>query len=177
MAVKNEIRIALLGNVSVGKTTVLNALFKDKFGEVNKNRCTAGVNYFRIKTKNKTPGGGLLNGHGTARTSIPAQTVHKTISQNNATLRGSSTVEEARFEVAVEPFITVDEKISPDLVVIDVPGLNESRSADMYKQWVREHFAELDFVILVMDVNQGVNTDQEVQLLSFMKTCMGVGKE
>jgi GTPase SAR1 family protein len=40
-----EIKIALLGNVSAGKTTVLNALFRDKFGSLHEaNHC--GVNYF-----------------------------------------------------------------------------------------------------------------------------------
>jgi GTPase SAR1 family protein len=32
--------------MSAGKTTVLNALFRDKFGEVSMKRTTAGVNYF-----------------------------------------------------------------------------------------------------------------------------------
>ena len=43
-----EIKIALLGNVSAGKTTVLNALLRDKYGEVAMKRTTAGANFFRI---------------------------------------------------------------------------------------------------------------------------------
>jgi GTPase SAR1 family protein len=35
--------------MSAGKTTVLNALFRDKFGEVSMNE-PLGVNYFRIAT-------------------------------------------------------------------------------------------------------------------------------
>jgi GTPase SAR1 family protein len=41
-----EIKILLLGNVSAGKTTVLNALFRDKFGEVSMKRTTAGSTIF-----------------------------------------------------------------------------------------------------------------------------------
>ena len=42
------LHIALLGNVSVGKTTVLNALFRDRYGEMSKKRCTAGINFFHL---------------------------------------------------------------------------------------------------------------------------------
>jgi GTPase SAR1 family protein len=45
---KFEIRVALVGYVSVGKTTVLNAIFRDKFSEVAQKRTTAGINFFRI---------------------------------------------------------------------------------------------------------------------------------
>ena len=41
-----EIKVALIGYVSVGKTTVLNALFREKFGEVSMRRTTAAVNFF-----------------------------------------------------------------------------------------------------------------------------------
>jgi GTPase SAR1 family protein len=46
-----EIKVALLGNVSEGKTTVLNALFRDKFGEVAMKRTTVGANFFRAHLK------------------------------------------------------------------------------------------------------------------------------
>jgi GTPase SAR1 family protein len=46
-----EIRVALLGNVSAGKTTVLNALFREKYGEVAMKRTTVGANFFYVHTK------------------------------------------------------------------------------------------------------------------------------
>jgi GTPase SAR1 family protein len=55
-----EIKVALLGCVSVGKTTVLNALLQDKFSEVSMRRTTAGVNFFSVsatrrRSKRKKP--------------------------------------------------------------------------------------------------------------------------
>lgn len=41
-----EIKVTLLGHVSVGKTTVLNALFQDYYSEVSRRPTTAGVNLF-----------------------------------------------------------------------------------------------------------------------------------
>ena len=44
----------------------------------------------------------------------------------------------------------------PDLemVIVDVPGLNESGTSQMYKDYVRNNFASFDYVMIVMDVNQ-----------------------
>jgi ribosome biogenesis GTPase A len=49
-----QIRVALVGYVSVGKSTVINALLGDKYSEVNMRRTTAGVNYFRVSQKAST---------------------------------------------------------------------------------------------------------------------------
>jgi GTPase SAR1 family protein len=39
--------------VSAGKTTLLNALLRDKYGEVSMKRTTAGINLFRLHRKPK----------------------------------------------------------------------------------------------------------------------------
>ena len=46
-----EIKVAVLGNVSAGKSTVLNTLFRAKVSEVTMKRPTVGSNFFRIHTK------------------------------------------------------------------------------------------------------------------------------
>jgi hypothetical protein len=46
-----DIYIAIVGHVSVDKITVLNAFFRDKYGEVSLKRTTAGINYFRLLPK------------------------------------------------------------------------------------------------------------------------------
>jgi GTPase SAR1 family protein len=48
-----EIKVALLGYVSAGKSTVLNAMLQGKYSEVAMRRTTAGVNLFRIHEKKK----------------------------------------------------------------------------------------------------------------------------
>ena len=45
-----EIKIAVIGYVSVGKSTLLNALFGNKYSDVAMKRATAAVNHFRIST-------------------------------------------------------------------------------------------------------------------------------
>ena len=64
MASTFEIRIAVLGYVSAGKTTVINALLRDMYGQVGMRRVTAGVNYFRLHHHPSAVGGGKNNPQG-----------------------------------------------------------------------------------------------------------------
>ena len=44
-----QLKIAVLGNQSVGKTTLINSLFQDQFGSVSDRRCTAAVHHYHIE--------------------------------------------------------------------------------------------------------------------------------
>jgi GTPase SAR1 family protein len=46
-----EIKVAFLGNVGAGKTTLINALLRDKYSEVAIGRTTVGITFFRVFTK------------------------------------------------------------------------------------------------------------------------------
>ena len=49
-----QIKVGVLGNISVGKTTFLNALFRDQFGAVCKVKCTAGVHHYHVRILDDT---------------------------------------------------------------------------------------------------------------------------
>jgi GTPase SAR1 family protein len=55
------------------------------------------------------------------------------------------------------------------LVLIDVPGIDEADSNRKFKDYVRSHWTTFDCVCLVMDAVQGVNTEEQVELLKFVK--------
>ncbi|CAD7923516.1 unnamed protein product [Amoebophrya sp. A120] len=198
-------RVALLGNVSAGKTTLINALLRDRYGEVSKKRCTAGINFFHLdllagqsQSPNADAGAAAPSGRGAASSSargtggaghslsledeldqIDVQLIHQKITQANEVLRADPKIEEKHFHVSTtEPLVTVDADLrsrasSVKLVLIDVPGLNEQGSAETYKKYVREElFPTLDKVIVVMDVDQGVNSTEQVGLLNFVQECI-----
>ncbi len=202
-------RVALLGNVSAGKTTLINALLRDRYGEVSKKRCTAGINFFHLdllagqsQSPNADAGAAAPSGRGAASSSargagvgqtlsledeldqIDAQLIHQKISRANEVLRAEPKIEEKHFHVSTsEPLVSVHQDLqsrasSVKLVLIDVPGLNEQGSADTYKKYVQEElFPTLDKVILVMDVDQGVNSTEQVALLNFVNEyCESVKK-
>ena len=107
-----EINVALIGYVSVGKTTFLNALLKDKYSEVSMRRTTSGVNKFRIST----------------RSSNEKSTCHRSsgstleeISKDNKAFRDVDKLHVKTFDIEIdEPFFEMRDDTK--LVLIDVPG-------------------------------------------------------
>jgi predicted GTPase len=55
------------------------------------------------------------------------------------------------------------------LVLVDVPGLNEAGSKDMYRDYVNAKWDTFDCVIVVMDVFLGVNKKRSTNFLSSSK--------
>jgi GTPase SAR1 family protein len=174
MMVKSfEIKIALVGNVSAGKTTVLNALFREKFGEVSMKRTTAGINYFRIATASPTnpqpqPQPQPQSWSSFADTPRSAKSTLQEITQDNIKLRESEQVQEKWFDIELAKELFPMRK-DTKLVVVDIPGLDEAGSCDKYMASVKEKWATFDCVIVVMDGKQGVNSEEQVTLLKFVK--------
>jgi len=142
-----EIKVALLGNVSAGKSTVLNALLKDKFSEVAMKRTTAGVNYFSVFKKpssltssesdDSTANNGAADWTNLAEDPKSAEATLKEITQDNRIKLSSldSTVPEKHFEVELDQNL-VEMRSDTKLVLVDIPGLNEAGSFDHYKKFV-----------------------------------------
>jgi small GTP-binding protein len=180
-----EIKVALLGYVSAGKSTVLNALLQGKFSQVAMRRTTAGVNKFRIHhdhagsrvQRNNTStqaaaaaGQAANNGSVTDTTSTlrSAEFTLNQITHDNAILRQTNQVLESTFDIELDDPLCSMRK-DTKLVLIDIPGLNEAGSNDLYRTYINEHWDTFDCVIAVMDVFQGVNTDEQVQLLELIR--------
>lgn len=160
-----EIRIALLGYVSVGKTTLLNAMLGDKFSEVSKKRTTAGINKFRLISSQANPDV-LSSAHETL----------KQITEENKYLRGSNVIKECTFTIKLQNEL-VEMRPDTNLVIIDIPGVNEAGTSQMYLDFVENYWENLDCVIIVIDAEKGVNTVEQVDLLKFVKSNCSKHKE
>jgi GTPase SAR1 family protein len=190
-----EIKIALIGHVSAGKTTVLNALFREKYGEVSMGRTTAGINYFRISSAKKnleeivSDDDELLDGKesGDANSSSvkekgvemkwsvvedrenrTAKSTLAEIAADNIKLRESDEIQEKFFDIALDE-VFCDMRNDTALVLVDIPGINEAGSGSKYKNFVEEKWNTFDCVVITMDARQGVNTEEQVALLEFAK--------
>mmetsp|Transcript_19929 Transcript_19929/g.56449 ORF Transcript_19929/g.56449 Transcript_19929/m.56449 type:complete len:672 (+) Transcript_19929:286-2301(+) len=187
-----EIKVALLGYVSVGKSTVLNALLGKKFSEVSMKRTTAGINYFKIV--NPKPDGNDDGDDPAASTKGNRSTASKAsnerwydasdevaqdsiqthsailskITKDNQELRASNKIQERLFNINVDtPIVAM--RTDTNLVVVDIPGINEAGTAKIYKKHVADKWSTFDCAIVVMDALQGVNTDEQVNILKFVK--------
>ncbi|KAL7563558.1 hypothetical protein ACA910_002225 [Epithemia clementina (nom. ined.)] len=165
-----EIRVALIGYVSVGKTMILNALLKDKYSEVSMKRATAGINHFRI---NSTTSDGKSSDKKASHQQLQelcssAQATLEETTLDNQTLRNSDHVEQKTFDIELdEPLFEM--RRDTKLVLIDVPGINEAGVSKKYRDYVSNHWHTFDCVVVVLDGRQGVNTEEQVDLLDLAK--------
>ena len=156
-----EIKVAVIGYVSVGKSTVLNALFGRKYSDVAMRRATAAINHFRVSTPPDY-------------TQEPIRTADSTLTEtmeDNVKLRDVSSasngrVQEKKFVIELDdPLCDMRENTS--LVFVDVPGINEA-DRSMYKSYIHDNWDGFDCVVVVMDAIQGANTQEQVSLLRFV---------
>jgi small GTP-binding protein len=175
---KAEIKVALIGHVSVGKTTVLNALFRDKFGEVSMKRTTAAVNYFRIVSKRPTEDkaeAGSTEEKSKQWADVAsydtksAGCILKEITEDNKELRNASGIKEKFFDIELDDPLC-DMRENTNLVVVDIPGINEAGVGSKYRDFVEKKWDKFDVAVLVMDGKQGVNTEEQLKLLQFVKS-------
>jgi GTPase SAR1 family protein len=184
----------LLGYVSVGKTTVLNALLQDKFSEVSMRRTTAGVNFFRVSATpsnskckepdsyeseggRKTPkveGKVSENIEGKEEWSMivddpkTAESTLEEIAADDSELRKTNKIQEKIFNIELDGPLCEMRK-DAKLTIVDVPGLNEAGTKAVYQECVSDKWKTLDCVVVVMDAEKGVNTEEQVELLHFVK--------
>ena len=172
-----EIRVALIGYVSVGKTMILNALLKDTYSEVSMQRATAGVNHFRIHAKKPTTTTESKQEEdeeddstsSASTVMVTADTILKETMADNQVLRNSDVLQQKMFDIEVdEPLCEM--RNDTKLVLIDVPGINEAGVSEKYRNYVSSHWHTFDCVIVVLDGRQGVNTEEQVELLKLAKT-------
>ena len=184
-----EIKVALLGYVSVGKTTVLNALFRDKFSEVSMRRTTAGVNFFRVVAPGPEEAlDGEVEGRQSSATDpeqwsvLPdeptrtAADVLKEIEESNRELREAGRIEEKWFNIKLDRPLCEMRK-DTQLVIVDVPGINEAETSSIYKKYTNDNWKNFDCVVAVMDARQGVNTEEQLEILKLIKTNLATKKQ
>lgn len=177
-----EIKVALLGFVSVGKTTILNAIFREQYSEVGKQRKTAAVNHFRVSKREdkkrkdsdcdrdtadlqnskhwKEPASG--------DTPRSAESTLQEIMNDNLALRDCERVHEKFFDISLDEGLC---KMRDDtsLVFIDIPGINEAGAGNKFRDYVATKWVTFDCVIVVIDGGQGIIAQETVTFLKFVK--------
>jgi GTPase SAR1 family protein len=166
----NQIHVVVLGAVSAGKSTFVNALFAKQFSDMHIKRTTALPQIYReADNDEKTDGPDEVRASNRRKNKeIMDFTLKK---GNNLTLKDIIPVEYC-VPKTHEIFDGTDSKI-PDgikLVVHDMPGLNDSQTKDVYHEYVRANFHKYDVAIMVVDINSSFNTSGEVEILDLIIT-------
>eukprot|EP00978_Attheya_sp_CCMP212_P041075 scaffold231003_cov24-Attheya_sp.AAC.1 len=165
-----EIRVAVIGYVSVGKTTVINALFGAEYGEVAMKRTTAVVNYFRVSSVPSSSSSSQDDDSiEIVCKNLSASATLKETATDNGVFRDSTVVQERAYDICLEEEPLHEMRPDTKLVIVDIPGMNEAGTSSKYKDFVNERWHSFDIVVVVMDARQGVNTEEQHALLQLVK--------
>jgi predicted GTPase len=55
--------------------------------------------------------------------------------------------------------------------IYDIPGLNDRLHKDSYYKYIAENFYKFDVVVWVMDVRQGFNTSELIEIKELIINC------
>ena len=157
----DNINICVVGGVSTGKSTILNAIFCEKLTECKIKRTTM-VPTVYIENENDSPN--LDN----------PEFIFSKIAQKNADIiaktESGDKVSDQEYTELQFNVGKLDINILPDsyVNVYDIPGLNDSRTKSVYYEYLRKNFFKFNLVVFIVDIHSGLNTSDEADILRFI---------
>jgi predicted GTPase len=160
-----NINVLVLGPVSAGKSTLTNLLFVEQFSDMKIKRTTAVPQVYH-ETEDLSKISNLkeiLLKNRETNTSIMKKTENPKYKLKLDDIKATEYYVPKLFD-----FLNLRKDVV--LTIYDTPGLNDSRTSDVYYQYVKNVFNNLNVVILVLDINSALNTTNETDILTMIIT-------
>jgi GTPase Era involved in 16S rRNA processing len=158
------LNIGILGCISTGKSTLMNSLFAQTYSDMKIKKTTMCPQVYQTDKK-------------IVKNKSYAKDVRKQNEELNKKLYDEGTAnkcEEILYQVLPIPDI-FDELKNGDKIeyrIYDIPGLNDSATKNIFYDYVRKNFYKFDVVIYNIDINSGLNTTDELDILNLIKSCV-----
>lgn len=156
-----NINICIVGCVSSGKSTLLNALFCHDYAQSKIKRTTM-TPYIFIESHNKN-----IVHH--------EKFISDTIINNNNKIIKESEIDSAFNIEYYNDFIFYVEKMDIKIcdncliTIHDIPGLNDAKTKNIYYDYLKNNFHKYNIIFFVVDVQSGLNTSDEMDIINFIK--------
>jgi GTPase SAR1 family protein len=158
------INIAIIGPVSVGKSTYLNVLCKRDLAPCRIRRETMLID--KITTTDNL-----------ALIDSDIEIKKKISEDNNNIIRSTERGEQLNFndiQNAISTFyieeLGIDIENGIRICLWDFPGLNDAKTKDIYYKFLEEHFHKFNMIMNMTDINSGLNTSDEIDIVNFLTT-------
>lgn len=165
----DNINIVILGCVSAGKSTILNAMFCQDFSQCKIKRTTMIPTAF-VETK-------------TANIQTPDE-INKIISEKNMNIiRDTESSKPLDLEAhGIEMVFNVEKldiKISKDynVTLYDTPGLNDARTKNEYYKYLKANFEKFNIIMFIVNIESGLNTSDEMDIIKFIAENISIQKQ
>ena len=165
MATSMNINMMIAGPVSAGKSTLTNLLFVEQYSDMKIKRTTAVPQvYHEIDDIKKVSNlHNILKNNRDINTKMMADT-----EKPDYKLKIEDVKEIEYYVPKLFDFVKLKKDIH--LTIYDTPGLNDSRTKDVYYQYINNNFNKFDIVIFVLDINSAMNTSDETDILKMILT-------
>ncbi|AYV79116.1 MAG: dynamin family GTPase [Faunusvirus sp.] len=152
-----SISIAIMGAVSVGKSTLLNGLFVEQYSDMKMQRTTMSPQvYYETDDKSKLlSADDIRNTNSQINEKILHDEKQLTLNDCNETVHYVDKIYD--FNIALKP--------ECKLHIYDIPGLNDAKN-DVYFEYVTQNFYKFDIVLFIVDINSSFNTSDEKRILN-----------
>jgi predicted GTPase len=153
------ISVAIIGPVSAGKSTLMNALFARKYSDTALKRTTMNPQVYTSDSVNYNVDKEIILKVNRAQNS-------KLINDSENGIKLESVNESHHCVNEWYDIVSLHEGVN--LRIYDIPGLNDRDNDDIYFKYMSETFHKFDIVILMIDVNSALNTPGELKILKFV---------
>ena len=159
-----NINIMIAGPVSAGKSTFTNLLFVEQFSDMKIKRTTAVPQvYHEVADLKQVDVKTILQKNRTINTDIMKKTEDPTYK-----LKLEDIKEIEYYVPRLHDFMPLKKDVV--LTIYDTPGLNDSRTKDVYYQYINSVFKKLNVIIFVLDIYSAMNTSDETDILRMIIT-------
>jgi hypothetical protein len=154
----SNLNLCLVGGVSTGKSTSLNAIFLKDLSECKIKRTTMVPTIYVESAADFPPE------HYAAIYAKVAETNAALIAKSESGSAAIADYAELVFQVG-----KLDIDIAGCLVnVYDIPGLNDARTKNVYMDYLTAKFVKFNVVVLFVDIMSGLNTSDEMDIVRFL---------
>lgn len=157
-----NIHIAILGPVSAGKSTLLNGIFSNTFSDMKRQKTTMLPQIYQT-TPDKSK-------HNNIDTILE---MNRQSNENVLKLREENKYTQENFKELkyfvdkIDDFIELPDK-DATYSILDMPGLNCGGGDNMYFNYIKQISKTIDIYILIFDINSGLNTTDEINILTMI---------
>src|ERR1700744_2867851 len=152
-----RINVLLIGEVSAGKSTLLNSVYANTFSDMSMVRTTMTANIYSETTD--------------ATKVMSAEYIYNKNTKNEEILKNQELVEIKEELYYIKPSTNFGDVLRENnfgLNIIDVPGLNDSKNDSATYKWLDNNLKHIDVIFHIIDVTKNLSNDSNFKIVKYL---------